>query len=428
MGRKPMFREVVNIDLGGKLSPSSVWSLERRALRHYRPARSLWNIPGLAELDHHKHNYIIGVYPSADGGLTAAVGSNGTVRVHEPGDVDDSYRVELKLPDSIAATWGISDQLYMALAYQAKIWRFDLESCETNKPSYQLVLPEHDRRSSAPRLSDISFLGPHLLAVTMSNSMMYVLDDRLKRSAVSAARVSGGNGSVKPPALTSSNPCIVTAARGCISVFDIRRLPPATYGNVLSHMRTLGGGGISKPATSNGLVTSIRATQSPSDFGSIHIAPGSRTTVAFQLSSGHVGVCDLVGSGNAKVKIEPAVPQCTTTTGETDLVDYGATYNRAQMNTWWVERRRCSIATAPYGTGWRFYAPLVHETGFRIVAMHTNAPSRVLTVKTAEKVTSICALSQYGGCPSLAVGYSRLGVDLFHSELSRGNCVEDNSL
>ena len=57
---------------------------------------------------------------STDRVLTAAVGSNCIVRVHEPADVNDSYRTEFKLPDSIGQTWGISDHLYMALSYQAK--------------------------------------------------------------------------------------------------------------------------------------------------------------------------------------------------------------------------------------------------------------------------------------------------------------------
>ena len=118
------------------------------------------------------------------------------MREYEPSAVDDFYRVELKLPYSIAATQGISDQLYMALTYQVEIWRFGLESCETNKPPYQLILPEHDRGSAVPRLSYISLRRPQLLAVTMSNSMVYVLDDRLNSSAISAEQVSRGNGYV----------------------------------------------------------------------------------------------------------------------------------------------------------------------------------------------------------------------------------------
>ena len=418
MHRKAIFREVFNADLGHELSSGVCWSLERRAIRCYRPARSLWNIPGVEEQDNHKHNHIIGVYPSGDGVLTAAVGSNGTVRVHEPGDVEDSYRLELKLPDSIAATWGHDDRLYIALAYRPKIWRFDLESCETHKPSQQLVLPEHNIGSAASGLSDMTLLGKHILAVTMTNGMAFVLDERLKRSAVLAVRVSQNSGTSKPPAITATNPFLITGARGCISVFDIRRLPPATYGNVLTHMRTLGGGGASAATTSTSAISTTPITMSGADFGTIHLAPGSTSTIAFQLASGHIGVADLLGSGrNAKVKIESATPRMTSAAVSTELMDYGATYSRVAMDAWWVHRRRCTITAAPHGIGWRFYAPLVHGSGFRVMAINGSTPTKVHTVKTAERVTSVSALGQYGGCASLAVGYSRLGVDLYQSDM-----------
>jgi len=309
--------------------------------------------------------------------------------------------------------------------------------------------------------SDIITLAPHVLAATTSQGWAIVLDERQKRCAVGGMQVSQHTGSSsRPPPITGTYPFIIVGTHGHLALYDMRKFPAVTYTNNCffssspTTTRTFGGttsrlsNAVSRktPDFLRGAHTSVRVLDNGNglrggDFDTVHVAPGSRTTVAFQLSSGHVGISDLLrqGTNGVRVKVESAVAKrpaavrtITYPSGATraayasvegDLVEYGATMRTNSNNVadmWWVTRRRASLLSPDNYNGgtWRFYAPLVHRAGFRVLSLHPDLKTEVVGVKTGGKpVACVKALYAPGGTPAVAVGYTHLQAELYEARI-----------
>lgn len=417
------FREILNTPARGAISQLVSWSFERQSLYQLRWASSLWE-PAGPEWDVHderlKRNHMVALSPSEDHQLLAAASAYSGVQVHEPLDPSgDTLRVWLRTPCASHAAWTVPDShgegLYVAQAYTPTVWRFNLESCAEDRPSQILQLPTDNSAGRPAHVVELSPISQHIVAAATSDGAVYMLDDRLERPAISSVHThaSGRAGA----AISVHSALLYVGAAGSVSVYDRRKLPRPRGRGVLSFGASCAETGVRM----EGPLASTRVANGSAPFAALRCVPGPGTVVAYQMDDGSVGYADLLGGKDARKQLCAEVCDPSQRGGSPmgELRSYGSLMSQ-NRGTWWVHRHRGCLIPAQCGSGWRFFAPLVHGSGFRAVGIRPGKEPEIVCVRTPRPVACVSPMPENGGCQRILVGYASVKVDLFMSKPSRG--------